>query len=434
MSVGKKVILVLAVVVASANAWGQSARSPISSFGIGDLYGNGLVHNQGMGGIGVSQPQTWFPNNQNPALLVFNNLTGFAAGIYGEKRTVKGDTLSESNIGGTLNYLITVFPVKVNRWTTSIGLMPFTNVDYGFTSSAPVINPDTGLPIDTVSQSRINTGQGGLSQFYWSNGVRITPDISVGLKASYLFGSADYIYATTANNTGQPIPYIVTVQEKVTVKDFTFGLGFSFSKDSLFAKQDYRLSIGGVWNFGTDLNTKRAANLFSTTSSNDTVEFQQISLQRGSIHLPASITAGVSISKGLKWNVGTEFTYSDWTSFRSGTILSDLERGKGKQFKASLGGEYTPDAQALESFLKRITYRIGGSIEQYAFLDLNNNKIKDYGFNFGFSLPTGRSSIDLAFKVGKRGDKKINGLEENYFKVYLGFTFNDQWFIRRKFD
>jgi hypothetical protein len=42
--------------------------------------------------------------------------------------------------------------------------------------------------------------------------------------------------------------------------------------------------------------------------------------------------------------------------------------------------------------------------------------------------------VDLAFKFGKRGNKDENILEESYFKIFFGLTFNDQWFIKRKFD
>jgi len=49
-------------------------------------------------------------------------------------------------------------------------------------------------------------------------------------------------------------------------------------------------------------------------------------------------------------------------------------------------------------------------------------------------LPAGRSSMDLALKVGQRENKAENILEESYFKLYFGITFNDQWFIKRKFD
>ena len=94
---------------------------------------------------------------------------------------------------------------------------------------------------------------------------------------------------------------------------------------------------------------------------------------------------------------------------------------------------YGWEREALENYLKRITFRTGVSYEQYPFL-ANGNQVKDFGINFGFSLPAGRSSMDLALKVGKRGNKAENILEESYFKLYFGITFNDQWFIKRKFD
>jgi hypothetical protein len=73
------------------------------------------------------------------------------------------------------------------------------------------------------------------------------------------------------------------------------------------------------------------------------------------------------------------------------------------------------------------------SYEQLPFF-ANGNKVNDFGINFGLSLPTGRSSIDLAFKTGSRGTTADNKLKENYFKVFVGLTLNDQWFVKRKFD
>ena len=64
----------------------------------------------------------------------------------------------------------------------------------------------------------------------------------------------------------------------------------------------------------------------------------------------------------------------------------------------------------------------------------NNEQVKDFGINFGLSLPAGRSSLDLAFSVGKRGNQSQNILEESYYKVYFGITLNDQWFIKPKYD
>src|SRR5688572_29012033 len=176
MSVVRKFIVLVIVVISSAEVWGQAARSPFTTYDIGESYGNALIHNQGMGGLGVSQPQFWYLNNQNPALLVYNTLTVFEAGIVAESRKIHADTVSEKTTGGNMNYLVTAFPIKPGKWTTSVGLMPYTNVDFAFLST---------ININDVPVEIVESGSGGLTQLYWSNGVRLTPEISVGLKAAY---------------------------------------------------------------------------------------------------------------------------------------------------------------------------------------------------------------------------------------------------------
>lgn len=422
MSVVRKFFLLCIVVIASAEVWGQAARSPFTTFGIGEPYGNALIHNQGMGGIGVAQPQYWFLNNQNPALLVFNNLTIFEAGIVTERRTLKSDTLNEKSTGGNMSYLVTAFPIKVNKWTTSVGLMPYTNVDFAFQSVSTL---DDG---ENTQVYEYEEASGGLTQLYWSNGVRLTPDISVGLKAIYLFGPIDNVYTNQTVREDQ-VPYYVNVEEKTTISDFNFALGFAFSRDSLWGK-NYRFTAGAVYNFEANLNAKRADKFFRTTASGDTLESHELNNIHDNVYIPGSITAGVSLSRGLKWSLGTEFAYQNWSDFKS---ISVEDEGLSKSWRVALGGEFTPDPLSIGSYFKRVTYRTGVSMEQYPFL-ANGNVVKDLGINFGFSLPAGRSSLDMAFKVGKRGDKAKNVLEESYFKVYFGITFNDQWFIKRKFD
>ncbi|HEY9047009.1 MAG TPA: outer membrane protein transport protein [Ohtaekwangia sp.] len=423
MSVAKKFFLLCLVIITTEEVRGQAARSPFTTFGIGDPYGNALIHNQGTG-TGVSQPQYWYLNNQNPALLVFNSLTVFEAGIVAERRTLRSNEGREKNTGGNMSYLVTAFPIKVNKWTTSIGLMPYTNVDYEY------IHPQTlTLPGgETTTAEFREYGSGGLTQLYWSNGVRINKEMSVGLKATYLFGPIENVYSNQLNQTDQ-IPYVIAVSEKSTIKDFNFGLGYSFSRDSLWGK-NYRFSVGAVYDFKANLNAKRSDHFYRTTLAGDTIESNEINNARGEIKVPGALTFGVSLSRGLKWAVSTEFAYQNWSNFSS---INNDDNGLQRSWRASLGGEITPDPLALGSYLKRLTYRMGVSMEQYPFL-ANGNSVKDYGINFGLSLPAGRSNLNLACKVGKRGNKSENILEENYLKIYFGITFNDQWFIKRKFD
>lgn len=412
----------------AAKVWGQAAPSPFTDFGIGHSYGNSLIHNQGTGGLGVSHPQFWYLNNQNPALLVFNAFTVFEVGTIYESNTIKADTINEKNEGGNLSYLAVAFPIKINKWTTSVGLMPYTHVSYNLSFPEYVKNSN-GAVVDTLGATQAGTG--GLTQLYWSNGVRLTKSLSVGLKSTYVFGPIDNVYSNLLNNTANgSIPYFVSVEEKTTVNDFNFALGVSYSQDSLGGKDDHRFSVGAVYEFGSKLKSKLNRQTFRMTLSGDTVERYPFSTIHGKIQLPASITLGVSYGKGAKWMFGTEFFYQDWSSFKS---VNKDDEGLGEAWRFSLGGEYTIDPTTVESYLKRITFRTGLSLERYPFL-ANNKPVNDLGINLGLSLPAGRSSIDLAFKFGKRGNRNDNILEESYFKIYFGLTFNDQWFIKRKFD
>jgi hypothetical protein len=421
MSIVKKLIVLFVVVLATGKVWGQGAGTPFTTYGIGEPNGNALIHNQGMGGLGVAQPQMWYLNNLNPALLVYNTLTVFEVGAMGESRTIKGDTASSKSKGGSLSYLAFAFPIKTTKWTTSLGLMPATNVNFTFSYMDKYPDPDQ-TPIEIIE-----TGDGGLTQVYWSNGVRINSEFAVGLRASYLFGPFEYTYSNQAEKPNQ-VPYVITVEQKSSVKGFNFGLGGSFSRDSLWGK-DYRLSIGAVYELKSNLNAKRDDSFYRLNINGDTLESTQLATQYGSVKIPSKITVGVSLNKASNWAVGTEFKYQNWTNF---TNINEDRQDLGKSWEAIIGGEFTPDPFALSNFFKRITYRAGASIEQYPWVA--NKAVKDVGINFGLSLPAGRSSVDLAARFGKRGDKQSNGIEESYFKLYFGITFNDQWFIKRKFD
>jgi hypothetical protein len=423
MSIVRKYFFIVFCLILSGNAWGQAARSPFTTIGIGEPYGSALINTQGMAGVGVSQPQFWYLNNQNPALLIYNNLTVFQAGILMERRSIKGDTISEKSTGGNMNYLVTAFPIKPGRWTTSLGLMPYTTVKYKFSYIDDIEN-------STEKVSVIEEGSGGLTQLYWSNGIRLSKDFAVGLKTTYIFSSIVNSYKNTLAPRPNQTQYVAAIEEKSYVKDLSFSAGVSYSKDSLFNQKKYRLSIGAVYNFAADLNTTKTDKLVRTTMSGDTVESVILpSSQRGSIDIPAGFTAGISLSRDNRWVLGTEFSFQDWTTFES---VDRDDEGLGKSWRIAVGGETTPNGFD-ESYFKRVTYRLGASIEQTPFL-ANNNPVKDIGINFGFSLPAGRSSLDLAFKYGKRGNRTDNILAEDYFKIYFGLTFNDQWFIKRRFD
>jgi len=430
MSRVKKYVFIFFCLLSALKSSGQAARSPFTTLNIGETYNNALINTQGMAGIGVSQPQAWYLNNQNPALLVYNQLTVFQAGLLVERRTLSNDTASAKTTDGNMNYLVTAFPIKPNRWTTSLGLMPFSSVNYRLEYIGSVANTTDSIYVK-------EEGSGGLTQLYWSNGVRINKNFAIGLKASYIFSSILYTHTNQLAKSQQPANYPVAIEKKTYVKDVMFSGGISYSKDSLFRQKKYRLSIGAVYSIKSDLNAKNRYRIYRVTAAGKEYDPDTLRTTYSTIQIPSSITAGISLSHSSKWTVGTEFTYQDWSTFRS------LNRNdqSGSSWRAALGAEVTPSILG-GGFFKRLTYRIGASYERTPFLvDVNPDpeltslkEVNDIGANFGFSIPAGKSSLDFAFRYGKRGDKKKTILEENYFKVYFGITFNDQWFRRYRFD
>jgi hypothetical protein len=413
------------LLVAGANA--QTANSPFSFRGIGDYYGNALAHNQGMAGVGVSNPQYFYLNNQNPALLVFNRFAVFEGGFIGQYNTIKGNGPSENSGNGNLNYLMMGFPVKLGKWSTSIGLAPYSGVNYR-TNYTEAIEGGIGNEVVDVEE----TGRGGVNQVFWANGVALTDEISVGVRATYLFSSIINEYTNSVTQTVNPIVYEPTIYERTYIKDFNFSIGTSFHKDSLFNK-NYKFNAGAVYNFKSELNTEYFTRIERRNTSGSIADSTTlINNQPGTITLPQSFTVGLSFGKGEKWTIGADYSYLKNSLFRD--YFGNSQNGT-DSWRIAIGGEFTPDPMALSGYLKRMTYRTGVSLEQYPYL-INGKPVDDFGINFGFTMPVSRiSSLDFAFKVGRRGTVQDHTIEENYFKLYFGVTINDQfWFIKRRFD
>lgn len=405
--------------------YGQAAMTPFSYLGIGEYYGNALAHNQGMAGVGISNPQYYFLNNQNPALLVFNRFTVFEGGFIGERRTVRGNGLTESNGDANLNYLALGFPIKFGKWSTSLVLAPYSTVNYRLNYTEAI----DGTTTNTVDVTE--SGEGGINQFSWSNGVSITQDLSLGIKATYLFSSIINNYSNTLTQSSQPVVYTPTVYERTYFKDIDFNVGLSFHKDSLF-NRNYKFNLGLVYDFKSEVNTEFYSRVEQRNVGGIVDSITLVNNEPGSITLPQALAAGISFGRAEKWMVGFDFVYLDYTQFNNENRNPGQEATQG--WKSGFGFEFTPDPTALGSYLKRMTYRTGVSFDNYPYL-INGKPLRDFGINFGFSLPVSRiSSIDLALKAGKRGNLQDNGIDETYFKLYFGVTFNDQWFIRRRFE
>ena len=438
----RKVGILGLCLLAFGAALAQTAPSPFTSQGIGSLDGNGLIQQDASGAVGVGMGSYWNINNINPAMLmftrgtIFNGLTVFQAGVKSEYNTIRNVSSSERSAGTNLSYLSMGFPIIPDKWFSSLGLRPFSTVNYN-------LNYETTLPGSPYSSLVTEEGSGGFNQLYWANGVAVSKNISVGLRSQFLFSSIFTEITNEVNTIEIPVRFAAAIFDRKTVSGMNFTGGIIY-QDSIKTKGDepLRFTLGLTYDLSRDIRVKQFESIQRRTLSGsiweaDTVQNNTI----GSMRMPSGIGVGIGFSKGYKWSAGVDFRMNKFSEF----TLFDQSIGTDDSFFLGAGGEFTPDAFSVEDYFKRVTYRIGVNYERTPYL-INGMNVNDFGINFGFSLPIvpsttagavlnkGFSSVDFGFKYGILGSVGNNLIEQEYFKVHFGVTFNDKWFVKRRFN
>ena len=209
----------------------------------------------------------------------------------------------------------------------------------------------------------------------------------------------------------------------------------------ILKKSGKKITFGLYGNSNTNFNTNstqviRRINFdYSTSSSNfhsDTLFKERQSGVKASGKLPAEICFGAMFEKENKLRFGFNINSGFWKNYQNEIKPEILEN----TFSVSSGIEWTPEYNSYNKYLKRVRYRGGVHYGSDPRL-IKGEQIKTTGFTFGLGLPLVMprqqvSFVDITFDIGKTG---VSVLSENYAKVILGFTLNDNsWFYKRRFN
>jgi hypothetical protein len=225
----------------------QNTYSPYSAFGVGDLVDMGLTNNMAMGGLGISNGTPYHLNNKNPALLTYNRVVVFETAITTEQKKLSTSDLSQKSFTGGLGYLVFGFPVIRDVWTISFGLMPYSIVNYESRELGFVTGHETALRTSYH-------GGGGVDRAYFATGLSLVKGLSVGFRASYLFGSIKKETQYFVFNTS----YLTADVSEDAFSDVTFGLGAAYN---LHIKDETFLNFGITYDIGGDQNLTRSERL-----------------------------------------------------------------------------------------------------------------------------------------------------------------------------
>jgi hypothetical protein len=134
--------------------------------------------------------------------------------------------------------------------------------------------------------------------------------------------------------------------------------------------------------------------------------------------------------------IGADYRMGKWSELSIDNVNQTLQDTYG----FSVGGQITPDITSIGSYWNKVDYRLGFSYDK-TYVQLNNQDIKQTAITVGFGFPLAPSpnrrsfyKINFATEIGKRGALTNGLIQENYVNFHLGFTLNDKWFQRFKFD
>ncbi|WP_194775983.1 hypothetical protein [Pararhodonellum marinum] len=407
------------------SGFSQTSTSTYSVLGLGEFDYSGFTHNQGMGGLGISFGDLYNINHVNPALTVKNAIFNFQTALNYQRINASTTNSRALVDGGGLNYVAMSLPVQAGKWSLGLGLTPLTSVNYSFSLLGNVENSELN------SVNRVE-GEGGITEAYLTSGIQVMKNLSLGFHGGYLFGSTIRTnQLTLLDPEGFPTGSISEYFERFTVSDITFKTGLYYS--GKLKDQSY-LNIGAIYQMYGDINGNAYAKIadFGNASNPTRPGDILIDNEKRTIFIPNKAGFGISYEKINKFVIGLEAQQQDFTSFRN------IEGGSeqlGQAFKVGLGGQYIPDLFSIDNILARTRYRLGLEYIQTPY-SVNGTQVNDIGINFGASVPVNNLSLmNVAVKLGTRGTRENGLVREDYFRISLGFSINDNtWFYKRVFE
>jgi len=180
-----------------------------------------------MGGTGIGMRPYFNLNVSNPASYSSLLFTTFEIGASTSFAKMQTTSLSQRKSETAFSYFALGFPVVNQKWGAALGLIPFSNVGYKIVAPGTV----NGTNVTTTYE-----GTGGVNRFFIGNAVTIKKKLSIGVNASYLFGTLDRIRLVDFNDIHA---FDARYTYSTIIRDFYFDSGLQYTFDSLkFERSD----------------------------------------------------------------------------------------------------------------------------------------------------------------------------------------------------
>lgn len=387
----------------------QNNSSPYSVLGIGDIETSYFNRYTGMANAGVALNDDRHINNSNSASLTQLRDHFFAFEISSRFKNViytGANVVAPDNRTGDFSVRRINLAAKITkRWGSSLGLMPFSTSNFSYVTHKNIQGTNLNVAADYE-------GDGGVNQFYWSNGVKITKDISIGVTSSFLFGSMNQSEQILSSN----LTTSLTTKNTIYLRNYYFNF-------SLQAKK--RLSKKWMSTYGITYAPK--TNLFAEYSvnvtSNDITEIKKELTKNDFFKLPATLNAGIALIKNNKYTFTVNAQGQNWSALKlAGSNYQLVNSNKlSVGFQNSIKARNSYNQEYEKGFFQL------GAYAGNSYLRVNNSQVTDFGGSIGYGRNAKSNPLGyiISLEAGRRGTPNSYNLTENYFNLNLTISFLD---------
>ncbi len=432
MKLNRRAFSGLLVLTFSLGVLAQSGtNSPYSQYGLGLQSEQATGFSRGMNGLGLGFREHNQVNYLNPASYsAIDSLTFiFDVGFSGQLTNFSENGNKVNAKNADFEYAVAAFRLFKNLGL-SFGILPYTNVGYSYSSKVDYYN---------TSSNYTNTfsGSGGLHQVYLGLGWQVFKGFSIGANVSYLWG--EYSRAVVNSYSDD---YAKRVSKVYSASVTNYKLDFGAQYTVPVSKKD-ELTIGITYSPGHSLGADALCNVISTNPSTAVSDTAKYSVSNG-LNLPTVISGGVAWSHDQKIKLGLDYNYQNWKakgfpvySVKNQIASYSLDNNYYKnRHKFTFGGEYCGDENA-RSFVKRIRFRAGASYATPYYRINGQDGPNEISVSAGVGIPivnsyNNRSLLNVSAQWVRSSAK--NFITENTFRINIGLTFNERWFMKWKVE
>lgn len=422
-------LFLVSLVLATGVLQAQTENSPYSRYGLGDQLPTQNIMSRGIGGVSAAYADIISVNFTNPASYakLKRATLDFAVEVDSRTLSVINPPRKFTSTSPMISYVQLGLPLSQTRnWGMNIGLRPVTRINYK-------VERNERLPgIDSVNT--LFEGNGGTYEVYVGTGFAVK-NLSVGFNVGYLFGTKEYSARRMFIPDSTYKFYYGSEHSSRTNFGGLFGNAGLQYTIPLTKKNMLRIGAYGSLKRTYDATqTKRVMTYEETTSGIDSIDVAVQNDIPGDIVYPGSFGAGIMYYGGDKWLIGADFTQSKWSEYSFFGQKDEVT----DSWKFNMGGQILPNLASAKSYWGRVTYRAGFFVGR-DYINVQKD-LPVWGATLGFGFPMRPPSysnqysiINTSFEFGQRGNN-TNVIKENFFRIGIGFTLSDLWFIKRRYD